>query len=311
MSQPGWYPDPGGREGHYRYWDGSHWSASTSTSPSGPPPSTANRPRATGGPGSQPRSATAAAEHAETGSGRSILLMSLVGVLVLALIAAGVWALFIRDGGGDEPLSPRPARSAWDEVVTPTPTPTPTRVTRSPSSSKLCPYTIPSNRKPPTDDRWHGGGISFARPAAPDWDYQIVQLVPWVGDIAGAGKSITPLWFSMLIVGQLEATEFGTDPARAAEQVMSCTASSGMYSGITGRVDTREEPMQISGHNGFRIESEITVADQGPDIPGDRMVVITVDTGSDDLAVFMGSATLGDEHTNAELDQAIASLSVD
>lgn len=33
--EPGWYHDPGGRQGHYRYWNGRAWSEQTSTSPSG------------------------------------------------------------------------------------------------------------------------------------------------------------------------------------------------------------------------------------------------------------------------------------
>ena len=26
MAQPGWFPDPGGQAGMFRYWDGSAWS---------------------------------------------------------------------------------------------------------------------------------------------------------------------------------------------------------------------------------------------------------------------------------------------
>jgi len=29
---PGWYPDPAGTPGRFRYWDGSHWSTTTTTS---------------------------------------------------------------------------------------------------------------------------------------------------------------------------------------------------------------------------------------------------------------------------------------
>ncbi|MGI3786612.1 MAG: DUF2510 domain-containing protein, partial [Janthinobacterium lividum] len=43
MSTPGWYPDPGGRPGHYRLWDGRGWGLSTTPDPpggssAGPPP---------------------------------------------------------------------------------------------------------------------------------------------------------------------------------------------------------------------------------------------------------------------------------
>lgn len=241
-------------------------------------------------------------------------MMTLIGVLVLAVIAAGVWALFIRDPGGDDPLPPRPTRSAWDEVVTPTPTPTPTptRQSSAPSKSKLCPYTDLSRNNAPADGRRHGGGLSFAEPRTEGWNHRILQMVPWVSDTGGVGKSITPLWFSMIIVGQLDRTEFGDDPEAAAQQVMSCTASSGMYRGFSGRTDTKVEPMQLSGRNAFRIESDITVSDQGPAIPGDRVVVIAVDTGDPGhLAIFMASATLGDAATNADVDAAIGSLVVD
>ncbi|QGN33414.1 DUF2510 domain-containing protein [Microlunatus sp. Gsoil 973] len=33
MAEGGWYPDPSGEPGRYRYWDGARWSAETSTDP--------------------------------------------------------------------------------------------------------------------------------------------------------------------------------------------------------------------------------------------------------------------------------------
>lgn len=36
--RPGWYPDPAGAPGLYRWWDGSHWADVTSDSVQGPPP---------------------------------------------------------------------------------------------------------------------------------------------------------------------------------------------------------------------------------------------------------------------------------
>ena len=38
-AKSGWYPDPGGGENLYRYWDGKAWSAATSPHPAAPPPS--------------------------------------------------------------------------------------------------------------------------------------------------------------------------------------------------------------------------------------------------------------------------------
>ncbi len=38
-AKAGWYPDPGGGQGLYRYWDGKAWSAATSPNPKAPAPS--------------------------------------------------------------------------------------------------------------------------------------------------------------------------------------------------------------------------------------------------------------------------------
>ena len=38
VSNAGWYPDPSGQPGQFRYWDGSGWSAEAAAHPSGPPP---------------------------------------------------------------------------------------------------------------------------------------------------------------------------------------------------------------------------------------------------------------------------------
>ena len=57
-AQAGWYPDPGGGEDLYRYWDGKAWSAATSPNPSAAPPTGlvgATPPAGSGQPlGSQP-----------------------------------------------------------------------------------------------------------------------------------------------------------------------------------------------------------------------------------------------------------------
>lgn len=33
MATPGWYPDPAGRPGHFRFWDGDRWGDDTSDDP--------------------------------------------------------------------------------------------------------------------------------------------------------------------------------------------------------------------------------------------------------------------------------------
>src|SRR6476620_4654922 len=41
MAASGWYPDPGGQPGMFRYWDGRSWSAALSPTPAAAPPRSA------------------------------------------------------------------------------------------------------------------------------------------------------------------------------------------------------------------------------------------------------------------------------
>ncbi|MGI3782381.1 MAG: DUF2510 domain-containing protein [Janthinobacterium lividum] len=59
----GWYPDPGGGQGLYRYWDGRAWSAATTTNPASAPP-----PQGIVNPGSAAGTAGSTA-HANYGQG--------------------------------------------------------------------------------------------------------------------------------------------------------------------------------------------------------------------------------------------------
>jgi uncharacterized protein DUF2510 len=59
----GWYPDPGGGQNLYRYWDGQAWSAATTTDPASAPP-----PQGIVNPGSATGTAGATA-HAHYGQG--------------------------------------------------------------------------------------------------------------------------------------------------------------------------------------------------------------------------------------------------
>ena len=59
----GWYPDPGGGQGLYRYWDGRAWSAATTTDPASAPP-----PQGLVNPGSATGTAGSVA-HANYGQG--------------------------------------------------------------------------------------------------------------------------------------------------------------------------------------------------------------------------------------------------
>ena len=123
----GWYPDPGGEPGRYRYWDGSGWSSTTSDDPSHPPP-------------------RAAAGAGDSASGRSRLGL-VIGIVALVVVVVVGFAL-LRGGSGvrpttDDPLPTSTVSGGDDRSPTPEPTPSPSA---SRNALSPCPVGNPNRR---------------------------------------------------------------------------------------------------------------------------------------------------------------------
>ena len=86
MAQPGWFPDPGGQAGMFRYWDGTAWTDQLSANPGGQPPS--------GKPGRA-----------------GLLIAAIVAVVVVALLA--VFFLPRVFGAGPSPSPCGRAATVW------------------------------------------------------------------------------------------------------------------------------------------------------------------------------------------------------
>jgi len=291
----GWYPDPSGVRGRFRYWDGSAWSEETTTDPSSPPPAKAAAPTKGGGGGN---------------------LSWLIALGVLAVITIVVVALVLRGAGGlgvgvhpaqEDSNSSTPTVSAWDETSTPTPTPPP----------------------PPTDNGGQLVGCPFATKTAntrqvagkltadtlsvntiPGWALEDMWLAP-VYDLHSQTDQVYSGWMSNIAVGLLSNSDGFENISTSAEQLMECFASSGYYVDFTGREDIISgEQISISGHAAWRIESNIYVS--GQRVPGDVADIIVVDLGGDKdhLGLFFSSYSIGDDARGAKVDAAIASLAV-
>lgn len=292
MSMPGWYPDPAGGQGRYRYWDGNAWSDQTTHDPRQPLPPPQTRQRSAGR------------------SGLNWLWIA-AGVTVLTVLALLIW-IFMPGGraGGFVPVpedtnSATPTIEGWDETSRPTPPPT------TAASLVTCPYTTNQDQtKQGNDGRLRGGGLVVDR--IDGWRDAEMYL-QWVSDFNTQMDTVRPGWVSNIGVGQLNAEDGFLDPQTAARQSMECFASSGYYLNFTERIDLANEATTISGYPAWWIRSEVHIesADM-PEIDGDVVDIIVVDLGDPErMGIFVSSVTIGDDRRQRLVDAAIDSLAVD
>lgn len=92
MATPGWYPDPAGRPGAFRYWDGQTWGADLSEHPYAAPPGGVPAPTAGGFQSSeidlrmQPGAYGAAPAPGPTGPTTAQLWLLLLATVVATLV---------------------------------------------------------------------------------------------------------------------------------------------------------------------------------------------------------------------------------
>ena len=308
MSTPGWYPDPGGRSGHYRFWDGQTWAPTTTTELPGGPPGGPTQ----GSPGATPPPGRRRARWVVAGA-----------VLLVVLVVVG--ALVVRDatrrtvdqgpaptatsGGNDssaaQTASPAPSPS-------PTPTPTPRPSPRVSQTGEPCPIGNPSARQSyPRDGRVHGGSLSF--PQQPGWTDPGQQSdgFTWAYDVGETDRRIQPQWFASYAVGAVSVADGFEDPRSGAALAMSCTVSSTFYQNVVSRTDLVDESTTVDGYRAWTIRAEIRVDDPRTTFEGDTVQVTVVDLDSPEaLAFFWGCAPIGDRALTAQLDRVVKQLRV-
>jgi hypothetical protein len=285
---PGWYPDPAGVPGRYRYWDGSRWSTITTDDPRQPTSSV-------GGSEETPDDAVEPGTATRVAGSRRLPLIIAVLVVLLTVVAVGLgnFRQFV-----DRPIttSATPTPRASQSSASPTPaTPIPLR----------CPTGNPAMRAShPIDGRVYGGNLSFEE--QPTFERASVEKrFHFAYDVVQQTLAVNqdPAWIAQLAVGQLRSRDgFVDDPRNTVESLVRCVITGNMYSPyLPARTDIRSESLSIDGHPGWLIESEITV--DRPDIPvaGDHTIFIVVRDGSN-WGFFFGAVPIG----NAQLDAVLA-----
>lgn len=292
---PGWYPDPSGAPGRFRYWDGRAWSQQTSDQPGAP--STGGR------------------------SERRRVLPMIIGALALAVVLGLIIFFVIRQvGPGSRPITNEPVPtstvSGWDDsspTAEPTPSPEPTPDPSGSASTKpltSCPQGDPGARaEHPADGRVHGGGLSF--PRVDGWqDGLQASGVSWGYDVGSQGMFVNPAWVALVAVGEVRESDGFVGTKQAAQSVMQCVASSQWYGSFESAQDVKSERATIDGHDAWWIRTDIRVTDR--DVAGDTVDVIVVDTGRPgSYGLFIGGVAIDHQDLLTILDNTTKNLTVD
>ena len=301
-ANPGWYPDPGGGQGLFRYWDGKAWSAATSPNPSAPPPSPGLVGGGTAQQGGPPYGETGQPTHAQTEQagygqgapaafGQSTYDPTYGGAyanyqelqkkktpvgwwiagaaLVIIIIVVAVLAIRAVTGG-DTGTSGGPVTQPSQDACPPQSTATP----EAPASH-------------PADGRVHGGPVSYPQLGSPWSPPQgetrvpfgsdvLSQLVPVETNYDGQGGD----WVAQVTVGELQAGDGFFTPEQGSQIVVKCIL--GTFYGdnpVNSNVKVNEK-VTIDDHDGWLVESQLTFDIEGLETKGELLIVAIVSAGN-------------------------------
>jgi hypothetical protein len=281
-AKAGWYPDPGGEQGLFRYWDGSAWSAAVSPNPSAPPPSQGLVGGGTPQQGGQPASGespygrdygSAYANYQELEKKKSPIGWWIAGgALVIGIIILAVVAIRAVTGGADPGTAGGPVGQPSQDACPP-------QITASPD---------PSPPTPPADGRIHGGPVSYPM-LGPPWGPPGGDFggVPFGTDVRSQqvvvesnfdGKGT--LWVASIIVGELQAGDGFFTPEQGSQIVVKCIL--GAFYGdnpVQSNVKVNEGTT-IDGHEAWLVESHLTFDIAGLKTKGELLIVAIVSAGN-------------------------------
>lgn len=308
-SEAGWYPDPGGQQGMYRYWNGQTWSAALSPDPGAKPPRESlgtpdPEPRAAG---STPLGSGAAGATGQYGShtahqprrnrSTGAVIALVVGVVVVAVVAV----LGIR----------------WLGDVTGISGGTP----GGQSTSETCPTSDEMNDSPepqPNDGRVHGGQLSYpllGSPwSAPTTEHRVPfgrgvlsQTVTIEENYNGSGHS----WVASVVIGRLLAGDGFFTPEQGSEIVVKCVVGAFYDNAEVTRNDVKNEAMTVDGKEAWIVESNLSFDIKDLEAKGELLIVVIVKTSETSSSLFYASIPDNAPDQVGPARQALADLKVD
>jgi Protein of unknown function (DUF2510) len=310
-AKAGWYPDPGGGQGLYRYWDGKSWSAATSPNPGAPPPTQGlasigqpasgstvgqtgtsyGQPSGGFGPGSgfTPGSGFGSASQPAYGAGtpsayanyqqlqkkKSPVGWWIAGAaLVVVIIVVAVIAIrAVSNGAG---------------IATPS-------GGGGPVSQDACPpqkTATPVPEDHPNDGRVHGGPISYPTLAPPWGEPETDFRVPFGSDVLSQQIVVEPnyatdpntgersSWVASVLVGELQAGDGFFTPEQGSQIVVKCILGAFYGNAEVGSDVRKNQAITVDGHEGWLVESHLSFDIPGLKTKGEQLIVVIVSAGA-------------------------------
>lgn len=287
MSTPGWYPDPGGASGQYRYWDGRAWTnqvtTQVTTQPTGPR-ATPPKPFGAGGSGS------ALPPTRRTGR-RWLIALVAVAIAVVVIIV-----LVVRGLGGVLSGVPGIPGGQPSDNVCPTP-----QADSSPTPQ-------------PNDGRVHSGPLSYPRLPDPWGAPTSANDVPFGRDVrqqfVQTEKLPTMSWGAAVMVGELVAGDGFFAPKDGAEIVLRCVTGTFYGDAAVTRHDTKSQAMTVDGYDAWIMESDLSFSIPGLQATNELLTVVIIDLGNGAAGLFASSVPGNAPQYNEPARQALQGLQV-
>ena len=293
-ANPGWYPDPGGGHGLYRYWDGTAWSAAVSPNPSAPPPAQGllggktpqqggrayRQDRQPAEQGGQPAYGrlpygqnydSAYANYQELQKKKSPIGWWIAGAaLVIVIVVVAVLAVRAVTGGDTGTTGGGPAGQPTEDFCPPP-------ITASPDPG-------PTH---PADGRVHGGPVSYPMLGSPWGSPQVDTRVPFGSDVLSQDVVVESdydgngsLWVAQILVAELQAGDGFFTPEQGSQIVVKCILGKFYDPGPVQSNVKVNEKATIDGHDAWVVESHLTFDIAGLKTKGELLIVAIVSAGN-------------------------------
>jgi hypothetical protein len=264
VSNPGWYPDPGGQPGKFRYWDGAAWSARLTSNPQDDPPG--------------PDEGTATVSPASGGRSRKWWVIGVAAAVALGVVIWLVVRFLPQQLGLDTP---------WDTPG-------------GHSSASLCTAGVQNSTaaaQTTVDGRMTAGHLSTPLLGNP-WETPTGDNRVPFGTYAVMQEALDQEaydgtqghnWVSSVLLSDLISGDGFANSQAAAETVMKCVL--GLYYGdyTVQRSDISAKAHSVDGHDGWLIESQLSFDIPGLKATGERVLLLVVQTGTDNFGLFYAS----------------------